>query len=62
MSTIYQFTGAWDDKNILGNKGANLVAMTKLRLRVPPGFVVSVETYKEYRRTGKLPVEEIKQA
>jgi pyruvate,orthophosphate dikinase len=62
MSTIYQFTGSWDDKNLLGNKGANLVAMTKLRLPVPPGFVVSVETYKEYRRTGKLPEEEIKQA
>jgi pyruvate,orthophosphate dikinase len=62
MSTIYQFTGAWDDKSLLGNKGANLVAMTKLRLQVPPGFVVSVETYKEYKRTGKLPVEEIEQA
>ncbi len=62
MSTIYQFTGSWDDKNLLGNKGANLVAMTKLRLKVPPGFVVSVETYKEYKRTGKLPEEEIKQA
>jgi pyruvate,orthophosphate dikinase len=36
--------------------------MTKLRLQVPPGFVVSVGTYKEYRRTGKLPVEEIEQA
>jgi len=62
MTTIYHFTGAWDDKNLLGNKGANLVAMTKLRLPVPPGFVVSVETYKDYKRTGKLPEEEIKQA
>jgi pyruvate, orthophosphate dikinase len=62
MTTIYQFTGAWDDKSLLGNKGANLVAMTKLRLPVPPGFVVSVGTYKEYKRTGKLPVEEIEQA
>ena len=62
MTTIYQFTGAWDDKSLLGNKGANLVAMTKLRLQVPPGFVVSVGTYKEYKRTGKLPVEEIEQA
>jgi pyruvate,orthophosphate dikinase len=62
MTTIYQFTGAWDDKNLLGNKGANLVAMTKLRLPVPPGFVVSVGTYKEYKRTGKLPVKEIEQA
>jgi len=62
MSTIYHFTGAWNDKNLLGNKGANLVAMTKLRLQVPPGFVVSIDAYKEYKRSGKLPADEIKQA
>jgi pyruvate,orthophosphate dikinase len=62
MTTVYHFTGAWDDKNLLGNKGANLVAMTKLRLRVPPGFVVSIDAYKDYKRTKKLPVDEIKQA
>jgi pyruvate,orthophosphate dikinase len=62
MSKIYHFTGAWDDKNLLGNKGANLVAMTKLRLPVPPGFVVSVDAFNEYKRSGKLPVDEINQA
>jgi len=62
MPTVYHFTGAWNDKNLLGNKGANLVAMTKLRLRVPPGFVVSIDAYNEYKRSGKLPAEEIKQA
>ena len=62
MTAIYHFTGSWDDKNLLGNKGANLVAMTKLRLPVPPGFVVSIEAYKKYKRTGKLPADEIKQA
>ncbi len=62
MTSVYHFTGAWDDKNILGNKGANLVAMTKLRLRVPPGFVVSIDAYKEYKRSKRLPVDEIKQA
>src|SRR4030042_1704463 len=62
MSTIYHFTGAWDDKSLLGNKGANLVAMTKLRLPVPSGFVVSVDAFNEYKRTGKIPVEEINQA
>ncbi len=62
MTAIYHFTGSWDDKNLLGNKGANLVAMTKLRLPVPPGFVISIEAYKKYKRTGKLPADEIKQA
>jgi len=62
MSTIFHFSGAWDDKNLLGNKGANLVAMTKLRLPVPPGFVVAVEAYKEYKRSGVLPLDELKRA
>jgi len=44
---------------LLGNKGANLVTMTKIGLRVPPGFVVSIEAYVEYRRTGRLPIEDI---
>ena len=62
MSTIYHFTGAWDDKSLLGNKGANLVAMTKLRLPVPPGFVISVDAFNEYKRSGMVPVDEINQA
>lgn len=62
MTSVYHFTGAWDDKNLLGNKGANLVAMTKLRLPVPPGFVVSIDAYKEYKQRKKLPVDEIQQA
>jgi pyruvate,orthophosphate dikinase len=62
MSTVYHFAGTWEDKNLLGNKGANLVAMTKLRLPVPPGFVVSIDAYKEYKHSGELPMEEIKQA
>jgi len=62
MSTVYQFTDACEDKNVLGNKGANLVVMNKLRLPVPPEFVVSIDAYKEYKRSGDLPLEEIKQA
>ncbi|MDM8001064.1 MAG: pyruvate, phosphate dikinase [Dehalococcoidia bacterium] len=44
---------------LLGNKGANLVTMTKIGLRVPPGFIVSIEAYAEYKRTGRLPIEDI---
>ncbi len=62
MYTICRFTDDCEDKHLLGNKGANLVKMTRLGLRVPPGFIISTEAYEEYKRTGKLPEEEIKQA
>lgn len=59
MAAIYKFSDDCEDKMLLGNKGANLVTMTKIGLRVPPGFVVSIEAYAEYRRTGRLPIEDI---
>jgi len=62
MAMTYQFSDGCEEKGLLGNKGANLVTMTKLNLPVPPGFTVSIEAYREYRDTGRLPVEEIKQA
>ncbi|MFC1915639.1 pyruvate, phosphate dikinase [Chloroflexota bacterium] len=62
MSSIFFFEGDCEDKIFLGNKGANLVTMTRLGLPVPPGFVVSIEAYREYERNGKLPLEEIEQS
>jgi len=62
MSYVYGFQDDCEDKAILGNKGANLVTMTRLGLPVPPGFVLSVEVYTEYKRSGRLPEAEIKQA
>jgi len=62
MASIFFFDGDCDDKSLLGNKGANLVTMTKLGLPVPPGFAISIAAYKEYEHTGKLPLEEIEQA
>jgi len=62
MSTVFHFTNTWEDPNQLGNKGANLVIMTKLKLAVPPGFVVSIDAFREYTDTGQLPEQEIKQA
>jgi len=59
VAAIYRFTDDCEDKMLLGNKGANLVTMTKIGLRVPPGFVVSIEAYAEYKRTGRLPIEDI---
>jgi len=62
MSYVHSFQDACEDKAILGNKGANLVTMTKLGLPVPPGFILSVDAYTEYKRSGKLPEAEIRQA
>ncbi len=62
MPSVFFFEDAGEDKALLGNKGANLVTMTRMGLPVPPGFVISVEAYKEYELNGKLPLEEIEQA
>ena len=44
------------DKKILGGKGAGLCEMTKLKLPVPPGFVITTEVCKEYYANNrKLP-------
>lgn len=34
MEYIYSFSGDCEDKAVLGNEGANLVTMTKLRLEI----------------------------
>jgi len=62
MGYIYSFHDDCEDKAVLGNKGANLVTMTRLDLPVPPGFVVSVQGYNEYKKTGRLSEKEIAQA
>ncbi|MCX5993122.1 MAG: PEP-utilizing enzyme, partial [Chloroflexi bacterium] len=62
MEYIYSFHSDCEDKAVLGNKGANLVTMTRLGLPVPPGFVVSVQGYNEYKESGRLSEKEISQA
>ena len=62
MTNVYRFTDGCEDKALLGNKGANLVVMTRLGLRVPPGFVVSIDAFKEYRESNTLPLDEIDEA
>src|SRR4030042_1206368 len=61
MSNVYTFHDNCEDKAILGNKGANLVTMARLGLPVPPGFILSVKSYTEYKKSGMLPEAEIKQ-
>ena len=62
MPKVYRFDDSCEDSQLLGNKGANLVVMTKLGLPVPPGFVVSIEAFKDYQCSRHLPVEEIEGA
>ena len=62
MTNVYRFIDECEDKALLGNKGANLVTMTRLGLPVPPGFVVSIDAFKEYRSSSTLPMDEIDEA
>lgn len=44
-----------EQKDFVGNKCANLGEMCKLGLRVPPGFALSIEAYKDFMEmTGNL--------
>jgi pyruvate,orthophosphate dikinase len=40
-------------KPLLGGKGANLAAMTRIGLPVPPGFTITTEVCTEYYANGK---------
>src|SRR5438105_13883377 len=45
--------GKGDMKALLGGKGANLAAMTKIGLPVPPGFTITTEVCTYYYANGK---------
>ncbi|HQR49913.1 MAG TPA: PEP/pyruvate-binding domain-containing protein, partial [Steroidobacteraceae bacterium] len=46
---VYAFEeGDGRDRMLLGGKGANLCEMTRIGLRVPPGFVITTECCLEY--------------
>jgi pyruvate, orthophosphate dikinase len=48
--------GSWDGvRSLLGGKGANLAEMTRLKLPVPPGFILSTEACRGYMKEGGLP-------
>jgi pyruvate,orthophosphate dikinase len=45
--------GSWDGvRTLLGGKGANLADMTKLKIPVPPGFVVTTEACNAFLSAG----------
>src|SRR5437588_4265538 len=45
--------GKGDMKPLLGGKGANLAAMTRIGLPVPPGFTITTEVCTYYYQNGK---------
>jgi pyruvate,orthophosphate dikinase len=56
MTLTFPFPGTETaDRDLLGGKGAGLVAMTKLGLPVPPGFVIGTPCGREYLAAGTLP-------
>lgn len=56
MKYIYSFDeGSKDQKELLGGKGANLCEMTSLGVPVPPGFVITTETCRDFLDTQRYP-------
>jgi len=47
--------GSGKDKDLLGNKGANLAEMTRMGLPVPPGFVITTEVGMYYNKESNYP-------
>ena len=45
--------GKGDMKGLLGGKGANLAAMTRIGLPVPPGFTITTEVCTHFYKNGK---------
>ena len=51
---VYYFSeGSAEDKALLGNKGCHLCEMVRLKMPVPPGFVISTEACQEYFKSGR---------
>ncbi len=54
MKAVYFFDeGSGRNKKLLGGKGAGLCEMTRLKLPVPPGFVITTEVCKSYYANNK---------
>ena len=54
MKQIYFFDeGDGKNKKLLGGKGSGLCEMTRLKLPVPPGFVITTDVCKKYYENNK---------
>lgn len=62
MDLLLRFTDDVDDRFQLGNKGANLVKMTRIGMPVPQGFTLTIEAFRAFMRERRLPVDEIRES
>ncbi len=62
MNLVLRFTDDVEDRFQLGNKGANLVKMTRIGMPVPQGFTLTIDAFRAFMRERKLPVAEIRES
>ncbi len=57
---VFSFEEAeWSDKKGLGGKGSSLAQMTQLGLPVPPGFIITTQTCREFYVPRRREIDEI---
>jgi pyruvate, orthophosphate dikinase len=66
MKRVYLFKeGSAGMRDLLGGKGANLAEMTRMKLPIPPGFIITTKMCIEYLATQRMPsglMEDVKRA
>ena len=56
---VYSFEeGDGSNKKLLGGKGANLCELTKIGVRIPPGFILTTDACLEYLRNSEMRLPE----
>lgn len=58
--TFSLLDGSMDDSALLGVKGAHLCEMMRLKLPVPPGFIITTEASKDYYKTIENLMESVR--
>lgn len=57
---VYDFEEAdYRNKKLFGGKGASLIQMTQLGLRVPPGFIITTEACRDFFAPRKAEISEL---
>jgi len=57
---VFSFKEAdYKNKKLFGGKGASLIQMTKLGLRVPPGFIITTEACKKFYEPKRSEISEL---
>lgn len=57
---VYSFKEAdYKNKKLFGGKGASLIQMSQLGLRVPPGFIITTEACKKFYEPRREEIQEL---